>query len=392
MGARVDVIILGGGIAGLWLLDVLYRAGFSAAVLNKGDLGQGQSIAAQGIIHGGAKYFGDAPVSDLAPMPARWRASLTGKNAPDLRAAPPLADAMQMWLPPQLGGGLMALLAKKSMLREMRERGPGERLSVLPQGPGGTLFDVDEAVIDVPKVLAALQELHCERVFGLPVGGEVSFTERRDGGIDIAVGAIDIQAQRIVLTAGSGNEELLSRAGLNKIRCQRRPLHQIIIRGMTLPLYLHCIGKNPKPLATITSHPDHRGGYYWYVGGLLAEQGVGQGREQLITTAKTELSRLLPGADFSNAEWATHAVDRAEPGAGGGRGGLRPSAAVALARGAVIAGWPAKLALAPVLAEKVMGLLAADGVRPLPHDPSGLNALPKPIVARPPWEMVTKWI
>jgi hypothetical protein len=179
---------------------------------------------------------------------------------------------------------------------------------------------------------------------------------------------------------------------LDNIRCQRRPLHQIIIRGMTLPLYLHCIGKNPKPLATITSHPDSRGGYYWYIGGLLAEQGVGLGPEQLIARAKAELSGLLPGADFGNAEWATHKVDRAEPGGGGGRGGLRPSSAVALARGAVIAGWPAKLALAPVLAEKVMGLLAADGVRPLPHDPSGLNALPKPIVARPPWEMVTKWI
>jgi len=83
MGARVDVVILGGGIAGLWLLDALHQAGYSALVLNKGDLGQGQSIAAQGIIHGGTKYFGATAVSDLAPMPARWRASLTGKLGPD---------------------------------------------------------------------------------------------------------------------------------------------------------------------------------------------------------------------------------------------------------------------------------------------------------------------
>ncbi len=396
MGARVDVVILGGGIAGLWLLDALHQAGYSALVLNKGDLGQGQSIAAQGIIHGGTKYFGATAVSDLAPMPARWRASLTGKLGPDLRGAPPLAEAMQMWLPPQLAGGVLALLAKQSMHQELRERGPGDRLPVLPQGPGGNLFDVDEAVIDVPKVLATLQDLHRDRVRSLAVGGDVNFTARGDGGIDVATGPIKIHAQRIVLTAGSGNEALLARAGLNNVPCQRRPLQQIIVRGMTLPIYLHCIGRNPKPLATITSHPDLTGGYYWYIGGLLAEQGAGQKPEQLIARAKGELARLLPGADFSRAEWATHEVDRAEPGSEGGGGGgghgLRPGSALAVARGAVIVGWPTKLALAPILAEKIIMLLDQDGIQPGPRDPSGLRELTSPAVARPPWETVRQWM
>ena len=81
MTAQIDVVILGGGIAGLWLLDILERTGIEALVLNKAALGQGQTIASQGIIHGGAKYtFGmglETAVSDLAHMPDCWRASLS---------------------------------------------------------------------------------------------------------------------------------------------------------------------------------------------------------------------------------------------------------------------------------------------------------------------------
>ena len=49
----VDVVIFGGGAAGLWTLDELHRAGRSVVLLESGDLGAGQTIASQGIIHGG---------------------------------------------------------------------------------------------------------------------------------------------------------------------------------------------------------------------------------------------------------------------------------------------------------------------------------------------------
>lgn len=385
---QADIVIIGGGIAGLWLLDALHQAGFSAVVLNKGALGQGQSIAAQGIIHGGTKYFaGETSVADLAAMPERWRASLTGQQGPDLRAAGTLADAMQMWLPPQFGGRILAGISRKFLRGQTRELGPGDRPAVLPTGPGGNLFNLDETVIDVPKVLAALQSLHPACIRELPEGAEIDLAEHTDG-IKVAAGPITIQAQRVVLTAGAGNEALLAEAGLNQIPCQRRPLQQIIIGGMALPLYLHCVGKSSKPLATITSHPDGIGGYYWYVGGLLAEQGVTQTPEQLIRTAKAELARLLPGADFAQATWATHRVDRAEPAS---RGGLLPGSALARGHGAVIVGWPTKLALAPVLTEKIMALLDQDSVRPGPSEMAGLDALPAPGIARPPWETVAQW-
>ncbi|MBT5191911.1 MAG: FAD-dependent oxidoreductase [Rhodospirillaceae bacterium] len=389
MGTRADVVILGGGIAGLWLLDSLVRAGFSAVVLNKGDLGQGQSIAAQGIIHGGVKFVGETAVADLAPMPDLWRASLAGKSGPDLSMVKPLADNMHMWLPPQSVDSGLAMAVRNLARGTVRDCAIDERPSVLPPTAEGRLLEVDEVVIDVPQALAALQDRYRDRIFGLPDSGDVGLAARDDGGADITAGDMTIQAQRVVLTAGAGNETLLSQAGLNQIACQRRPLHQVMVRGMGQPIFMHCIGMNPKPLATITSYTDPEGGYFWYIGGLLAEQGVAQSPGQLIAKAKPELARLLPGADFSQAAWATHAVERAEP---GGYGGSRPGSAVAKAHGAVIVGWPTKLALAPVLAEKIMGILNGGHLKPGPHDLSALSALPVPRVARPPWEMVQTWI
>ena len=51
-----DVLIVGGGIAGLWLNARLRRQGFATLLVEKGSLGGGQSVKSQGIIHGGAKY------------------------------------------------------------------------------------------------------------------------------------------------------------------------------------------------------------------------------------------------------------------------------------------------------------------------------------------------
>src|SRR5690606_17055328 len=79
---RVDVAILGGGIAGLWLLPRLRQAGYSALLLERHALGAGQTVASQGIIHGGLKYALDLKLGSasdaLAEMPRRWRACLAG--------------------------------------------------------------------------------------------------------------------------------------------------------------------------------------------------------------------------------------------------------------------------------------------------------------------------
>ena len=405
---NLDIVVIGGGIAGLWLLDRLKKAGFAALLLNKGPLGQGQSIAAQGIIHSGTKYFGgETSVADLEFMPARWRACLSGgpepstpfgANDPDLSAVAPLSEAMKMWLPPQLGGGLLAGFSQKIMRSQMLECPPEDRPGVLPNVKNGKLFATDELVVDVPKILSGLQNLNSNDIRALPDGVDITFGADTKDGVTITAGPVSIKAQRLICTAGAGNEALLASLGLANIATQRRPLHQVIVGNMQQPLFLHCIGRNPKPLATITSHPDGGGGYYWYIGGLIAEQGATQDPDKLITTAQAKLQKLLPNADFTQARWATHRVDRAEPAGHGGHVGFRPGSVTAQGHGAIIVGWPTKLALAPVLSDHIMAMLDRTGIRPNTKIGTGttsgttyLSALPRPGIAKTPWDAVETW-
>ena len=51
-----DIVVFGGGIAGLWLLNRLRDEGNDAILLEADGLGAAQTLASQGIIHGGLKY------------------------------------------------------------------------------------------------------------------------------------------------------------------------------------------------------------------------------------------------------------------------------------------------------------------------------------------------
>lgn len=119
---------------------------------------------------------------------------------------------------------------------------------------------------------------------------------------------LTIQAACTVFTAGAGN------AGLPWVAQQVRPLHMVMARGSVLPgrLYAHCLGVSDTPRLTVTSHYDASGRLIWYLGGGLAEEGVKRDRVEQICAARRELAALLPWVDWTQAEFATFAVDRAE--------------------------------------------------------------------------------
>ncbi len=96
-----DIVILGGGIAGLWLLNHLKAKGYSVLLFESTALGDGQSVASQGIIHGGLKYALSGTLSGTARaitgMPDRWRACLAGNDPVDLRGCQLLSENYYMW-------------------------------------------------------------------------------------------------------------------------------------------------------------------------------------------------------------------------------------------------------------------------------------------------------
>src|SRR3989344_2815488 len=84
----LDVLIVGGGIAGLWLLDECRRSGYDVLLLESKALGSGQTIASQGILHGGLKYSlaraSNGFINNIKKMPPIWQACLSGLREPNI--------------------------------------------------------------------------------------------------------------------------------------------------------------------------------------------------------------------------------------------------------------------------------------------------------------------
>ena len=371
---KVDTLIIGGGIAGLWLLAELRAQGVNA-LLASDELGKGQTIASQGIIHGGTKYAltGKLTGATLAigDMPRLWRAALHGEGAVDLRKVKVLTESQLLWTSGGIGSRLTGFFASHAMK---------SRMDAVPQDAypelfrhsefHGGLYRLDEPVLDVPSLLATLREQLRDALMqvdvqrsGLELVGDVyHYRAVLPDGVDMV-----IEAGHIVLTAGVGNEALLASTALSQRESmlpersrrelptmQRRPLQMVLLRGDLPMIYAHALGMSDKPRATITSHRDAQGRVVWYIGGQPAEQGVGKPAAAVIAATRKELADLLPWVDFSAMEWATWLVDRAE---GSQADGSRPDQPMLQRMANVTVAWPTKLAFAPMLAARLQAAL-----------------------------------
>ncbi len=383
---RVDAVILGGGIAGLWILDECRRAGLNAVLLEKRALGTGQSLWSQGIIHGGLKYtlsgLLNASAQAVREMPGLWRRCLAGEAEPDLSGARLRAPCCHLWRTDSLASRA-AMIGARVGLRVTPTDVPADERPAALRGVPGIVARLEEQVIDVASVLEVLAARNARRVLhtprprvGVDRGGTVRAVldaERVDSPV--------IRARWAVLSAGVGNTGLREALGLPPGRTQIRPLHQALVRGGGLTeLNGHCVD-GAETRVTVTSARDAAGTVVWQVGGRLAEEGVRADEAALVASAARELSACLPGVDFAGCEWSAYRADRAEFRLS--RSTLvRPDDATILVEGKVISAWPTKLALAPRLAELVLGRVS-DGVERWGDEAPPWAA---PSVGVPPWE------
>lgn len=423
---QVDVAILGGGVVGLWTLARLRSLGYSCVLLEAHALGAAQSLASQGIIHGGVKYALTGAASKasraIAEMPAIWNACLRGEGVLDLSAATTLAEHQHLWTSGGFGARLVGLAASKVIRTGVEKIEREARPPAFAGAPRGVdVYAVDEPVLDVRTVLAALRDAAGGDEWTLKCGveGEGVGPVARPRGIGIdrvsgffagedapaALGEIEVRAAKYVLTAGAGNDTILRRCGVavdhaNRwdARMQRRPLHMVLLRetqpnnSRELPeLFAHCIGGGltDKPRITVTSARDAEGRRVWYIGGQLAEEGVTRERQEQIAAAKRELAECLPWLPWGRGglEWATLRIDRAE---GLTEDGSRPDEPVVVKVENMIVAWPTKLAFAPAAAEWIKKLIQDDGITPgSTASPEAaretLAGLPRPALGDFPW-------
>ena len=384
---RVDVAIVGGGIAGLWLLNLLRVRGYTAVLAERTAFGDGQTIRSQGMIHGGLKYALSGSVTTaseaIATMPDRWRACLRGSGDVDLRGVRASADRCHLWSPDEsMLGRLGGFLASRALRGRVRRLEPRDRPQPFDDsGFNGVVYELDELVLDVASLLARLADAQRGHILAAEVSRDC-MVRGDDGSIaSVRLPDVDITALRYVFAAGAHNEGLAIPFGDAAPQMQRRPLHQVIVRHAALPaLYGHCVPQFAKtePRLTVTTHTDPNGERLWYLGGQLASDGVERDDSAQQRHARDELKACLPWLDLSSARFESLRVDRAEPRQSGGR---RPDEAYVAAVANALICWPTKLALAPDLGDKVLALLAAPSISE--SAAADFTALP---VAAPPWQ------
>ncbi|MCH7591281.1 MAG: FAD-dependent oxidoreductase [Planctomycetes bacterium] len=394
--SEIDALIFGGGAAGLWLLDELHRRGFSTLLIERDALGSGQTIASQGIIHGGIKYaltgLGTSAARGVRNMPGVWRNCLAGRTEPNLARTAVLAERCFLWRTGSVSSRLGLVGARLGLSSHVEHVAIPDRPPLLRECPGD-VYSVNEQVIDVGSFLEDLSQRHQSRIIRVENADLIRFAAARTGRTTVVLaGALpgetehELQPDYVILSAGAGNEVLRQRTGLPCDAMQRRPLHMVLARGELPEIFGHCID-GAKTRVTITTTTDSSGTRVWQVGGQVAEDGVKRGSEELVEHAQRELRSALPGVNLDDVEWATYRVDRAEERMPGGK---RPKGWTVRQEGNVLTVWPTKLALVPELARDVADRLGKPRVGHLELGPLCPD-WPHPEVALPPWDTEHRW-
>lgn len=395
---KLDVLIVGGGAAGLWLLNSLDRQGYACALLEADTLGSVQTLASQGIIHSGLKYgAGDrrqALRDRLRNMPARWRACLAADperpaQDPDLAPLEPVEEGYYLFSSDRHLDRLRTFVASQLLAADST----AVEQTAWPAGLRqlnyqGQVIALDEFTLDVAALLERLAEPVRERI--LKHRFDARCAALVDDGISIEAGGRAISARQLLLCAGAGNGPLLEQLGITGIGQTERPLHQVVVRDRRLPqLNGHCLtgSGGSEPRLTITSHRAEHGGWDWYLGGQLATGGCRRSTTEQIAFARRELAACVPQLDWTEAAIGTLRIDRAEPDdATQQRYGTR-GRACAIQQGPVTVCWPIKLTLLPDLADQVLATLPpASGSSLNRTTDFGATAGRPPAIAGLPWQ------
>lgn len=374
-------MIIGGGIAGLWTLNRLRGQGYQAVLLEKNALGFGQTIASQGIIHGGIKYALQGALTrssqEISDMPAIWRDCLNNQGEIDLSGVSVLSDNYYLCSQQKITQTITQFFAQKALHSDnqalAREQYPD---FFQAKTFSGLLTKVHECVLDVPSLIRELAKTMMPYIFKI---SDVTL-QKTHATYQVIIKnqqqeTLQLAAKHIILTAGEGNETLLPIC-----KMQKRPLQMVILKADHLPrIYVHCVALSTNPVLTITSHSDDEGKTIWYIGGQIAEDGASRDHASQIAAAAALLKQQFPWFMPENPHWQTLYINRAE----GFNHGKRPESITLNTCDNIIIAWPTKLTFAPLLANKIVQMLPQlDKSAPLPE---ALLSWSKPELASTYW-------
>lgn len=379
------VVIFGSGISALWFANELKSRGISFILLDHGPFGGLQTLASQGIIHGGLKYALQGALTtaakNVAEVKGLWDSALMGTHPwMNLSGVEVLSPIHCLWSTQSLGSKLGSFFAGKVMSSHAEKLKPEDYPEVFKHPKfKGELRAVDEKVLNSRSLVQNLLK-PIEKSVGIYREDSLRF-ELKNGEITAALleggesstRQIRIEAQHFIFMAGAGNEKLskmietlftaeqkvASQEGrdlqgvLDFPVMQKRPLNMVMVRGHDLPRigYVHAIGANALPLATLTTHATHAGEVLWYIGGEIAEKGVTLSDRAQITRARERMEGFLPWMNLKKYAWSCYGIDRAEMRVDGQK---RPDGVTWKKVANAVIAWPTKLTLAPELSRQIL--------------------------------------
>jgi glycine/D-amino acid oxidase-like deaminating enzyme len=388
---RVDVLICGGGIAGLWLLADLRARGYDAALIERDAIGCGQTVASQGIIHSGLKYAFAGQINTLAKsisaMPDLWRDALKGIGPVDLRAAQVRANSQYLLIPQGFMGGLINLVTRKALGNNVHALKKSEwPEDITRTGFDGSVIFMDEPVLDIPSTLRALATPHQDRIFKADLLNDIEWRCDDTGAIsDCRVNGETISASLYIFTAAESNKILADRLGHSGgLETQERPLLMGMMRGAPCELYAHCVGPAEKPIMTITTHVTQDGEKIWYLGGSVAERATDANPAEVYDAAKAAFKKYMPSVPLENMTWSVLPINRVE-----GKSkiiGHMPDTPTLHPHKNALYAWPTKLTFAPLLAREVEKHLNTLGLKPSKTEGGTTLPLPPCPITQTPWD------
>lgn len=399
---EVDIVIVGGGPQGLWVLELLREKGFACVLLEKAAAGAGQSAHAEWFLHRGSVFRKQTPIVEhLNPSARLWETHLANKQiAENAIAARNSYVAFSAATAP-----LSLLLQWEDWGMELAELSrpfppPFERSPAIQ-----CLIRTGEMSIHPTPVLERFAADH--DAFFIQFQGQISFC--KNGGVITAVEAtriatgerLRIKPQIVILAAGAGNADLLEAISPEARDAARSSTGPPVYQRQRFGTLLLIRDRDGAVL-------ERANAFFWESRDLLViYREDGPGRLWLVSTADSWRKPADPEPNEGELRECVQAIWKTLVGAFPNVEEARDLLEFTVSTGALIepnhlsevsnlqifqnpsnlaALFPQRLTLAPRWATQVCAWLAESGVHPrVDAAELALNGLSRIPIASPPW-------
>lgn len=347
---KTDIAIIGGGIAGLWLLNKLSKT-YNVVLIENEALGSGQSLASQGLILPRNQEVENKPGEDVYKI---WQDCLNGFGDVDLRTTEILSDQQSLVSQNSLVARFSNFVSHLKY-KYLTKQNSIQDIQFVDSLNAGQFYQLDAKVIDMRSLLESLAKHNMSDIYKADIQ-EYLHEDGQFKGLKLHHSGrhVELFADAFIFTAGNGNVRALRELGLKAPSTPAKDQTQIMIKGMSFALHGLYTLKNGHQVQ-VTAHGQADNSYVWYVSGQWLHQS-GKTEKERIKRIKQAFKNSFPKSDFSKCLWAcqmSQTYQRDWKAAKRQKVFFTEKAAVA---------WPANLTTTPLLVGEIEAWLEKIGV------------------------------